>query len=109
MVNDNDLRQYFWVQGNLITTRNGVELALHGDDFIEVSVLLRNEMDLPDEDAMMMQLYISFDTPRDFLRTFRIKELYALKEIRMKDLMELYRRGKAELRHVDEERYGNAE
>lgn len=109
MINNNDLREYFWVFDNLITTRNGVELALHGDDFVEVSVLLRNEIDLPEEDAMMMQLYTSFDTLEDFMRIFSVKELHALKEIRMKDLMELYRRGMAELRHVDEERYGNAD
>lgn len=41
MIKNEQLIRYFWQNANVITSKEGVEIDLHGDSLIEVSVLLR--------------------------------------------------------------------
>ncbi|HWW40738.1 hypothetical protein [Pedobacter sp.] len=93
MIKTNDLVQYFWTHANLITTKEGVEAALHGDQLIEVSVMLRNH----EENVVRLQLRSAFTSPLRFIEAFNLQYPEDIKKISMENLMILYKNGKAEL------------
>mgnify|MGYP007014266007 CR=1 FL=1 len=93
MITKNDLIQYFWTHSNLITSKEGVEAALHGDKLIEVSVMLRNH----EENEVRLQLRTSFTSPLRFIEAFNLQYPEDVKKISMENLLLLYKNGKAEL------------
>jgi hypothetical protein len=93
MIKTSDLVQYFWTQANLITTKEGVEVALHGDKLIEVSVMLRNH----EENEVRLQLRGAFNSPLKFMEAFDLQYPEDVKKISMENLLLLYKNGKAEL------------
>jgi len=93
MIKTNDLVQYFWTQANFITTKEGVEVVLHGDRLIEVSVMLRNH----EENEVRLQLRCAFNSPLKFIEAFDLQYPEDVKRISMENLLLLYKNGKAEL------------
>jgi hypothetical protein len=93
MIKTIDLVQYFWTHSNLITSKEGVEAALHGDKLIEVSVTLRNH----EENEVRLQLRTSFTSPLKFIEAFNLQYPEDIKKISIENLMLLYKNGKAEL------------
>nr|WP_199080686.1 hypothetical protein [Pedobacter sp. ASV19] len=93
MIKTSDLVQYFWTHANLITSKEGVEAALHGDKLIEVSVMLRNH----EENEVRLQLRTAFISPLKFIETFNLHYPEDVKKISIENLMVLYKNGKAEL------------
>ncbi|WP_316834954.1 hypothetical protein [Pedobacter nutrimenti] len=93
MIKTSDLVQYFWIHSNLITSQEGVEAALHGDQLIEVSVMLRNH----EENEVRLQLRTSFTSPLRFIEAFNLQYPEDIKKISIESLMILYKNGKAEL------------
>jgi len=97
MITNEQLVQYFWQNANLITTNEGVEVALHAERLIEVSVLLRNH----EKYEVRLQLRAAFNTVPKFLDTFKLKDLEDIRWISLEDLLLLYKAGKAELSVVE--------
>jgi len=93
MIKTSDLVQYFWAHSNLITSKEGVEAALHGDQLIEVSVMLRNH----EENDVRLQLRSAFNSPLRFIEAFNLRYPEDVKKISMENLLLLYKNGKAEL------------
>ena len=93
MIKTSDLVQYFWTHSNLITSKEGVEAALHGDQLIEVSVMLRNH----EENEVRLQLRSAFNSPLRFIEAFNLQYPEDIKKISMENLLLLYKNGKAEL------------
>jgi hypothetical protein len=97
MITNEQLVQHFWQNANLITTNEGVEVALHAECLIEVSVLLRNH----EQYEVRLQLRVAFNTVPKFLETFKLKDLEDIQWIGLEDLLLLYKAGKAELSVVE--------
>ncbi len=94
--NSKDLENYFWTSGNHITTTSGVEIVLHASALVELSVLLRNELDYPER----FQVSASFYSLSAFMAFFAFENYQSIEEISVQDLLALYRLGYAHLERV---------
>lgn len=82
----------------MITSEEGVELAMHGDTVIEVSVLLRNQLDVKiNRMRPMVQLHTTFDDFREFQKVMKIKVLEDLHQVTLEDMILLHASGLAKL------------
>lgn len=98
MIRKQVLIDYFWKEGDMITSEQGVELALHGDSVIEVSVMLRNALEVKVNGMEpMVQLHTEFDDFSEFQRVMKISELDDLRRVSLSDMMVLYAGGLATL------------
>lgn len=98
MIKKTELIEYFWKEGNMITSEEGVEVALHGDSLIEVSVMLRNTLEIDVDGLMpMVQLHTEFEDFEVFQRVMKIAQLEDLHRITLEEMMVLYASGQAAL------------
>ncbi|WP_316834752.1 hypothetical protein [Pedobacter nutrimenti] len=94
MIKNEQLIQYFWENANVVTSNAGVDIDLHGDSFVEVSVLIRNH----EEYGERIQLTASFHSLQNFVEFFKLECLEDMKLIGLEDMFVLYKAGRAELR-----------
>ena len=83
----------FWDHANRITTFQGVELDLHNDKMVVVSVLLKNN----EEYEERIQVKAEFETIEAFIEMMAINSADELADITIADLLDLYKQGKAEV------------
>jgi len=75
---------YFWEQGDDITTKERVDVVLHEDTLVEVSVMLRN---IEDEVEMMVQICADFDPVQDFIDAFALTDAAQINNIGLVDML----------------------
>lgn len=87
------LIQYFWKNANKIVSREGVEMVLHKETTVEVSVMLRNH----EEYENRIQVKTEFRSIEAFIETFNFKSPEDLARVSLKDLLLLNQKGLAQL------------
>ena len=83
----------FWDNANQVVTVQGVEIDLHNDKQVTVSVLLRNY----EEYEERFQVKAEFETVVEFIAVMGLNSVEELEDISILDLLELYKNGKAEV------------
>ena len=90
MIDKNIILAHFWANANKLVTANGVEIDLHNDDLVVLSVLLRNVEDTP----YRVQIYAEFSLDA-FIAEMEIQLVEDLLEIELDMMMVLLMGGKA--------------
>lgn len=102
MIKKKDIIQYFWTYGNLITTDKGVELEMHGDSLVMVSVMLRNVEDIEINGLEpMVHLKVVFEDFEEMQRALGIGKLEEFKKVSMADMIRLHAAGIAKMEEID--------
>lgn len=103
MIKKQDIVDYFWTYGNLITTEKGVELEMHGDSAVMVSVMLRNVEDIEINGLEpMVQLKVVFEDFEELQCALGIERLVDLTRVSVADLLRLYAKGVASMEEIDD-------
>ena len=84
MLKKNLLIAHFWANANQITTPTGVELNLENDNYIILSVLLRNHEDYPERYQLKAELSIE-----RFIDLLELDTLEELDEISIETMFTL--------------------
>ena len=90
MITKNDLLAYFWANANQLVSRHGVEMDLHGEDLVVMSLTLRNVEEYP----YTVQLRTEFELDY-FVGALELQRLDNILEINIQLLFELLAVGKA--------------
>lgn len=85
--------QHFWKHGNRFISNEGIEMVLHKETTVEVSVMLRNH----EEYENRIQVKTEFRSLEAFIETFNFKSPKDLVRVSLKDLLLLHQRGLAQL------------
>lgn len=83
----------FWEHADKIVTAQGVEIDLHQDKLVVVSVLLKNH----EEYEELIQVKAEFETVEEFIEVMALNSVDELADITIADLLDLYKMGKAEV------------
>ena len=90
MITKNDLRAQFWANANQLVTKDGVELDLHNDELVILSITLQNVEEYP----YTVQLYAEFGLG-EFIAEMKVRRLDSMLEIDAHMLFSLLVGGKA--------------
>lgn len=90
MISSSDLLIHFWTNVNQLVTPDGVEIDLHNDDEVVLSVVLKNETDYPHR----VQLKAAF-TLIGFVTYLQLDTLEQLDEIGIETMLKLLVEGVA--------------
>jgi hypothetical protein len=90
MIQKNDLLALFWANANQLVTRDGVEVDLHNDELVVLSLSLKNVEEYP----YTVQLRAEF-TLGEFLAEMKVQMLDSMLEINIDMLFALLIGGKA--------------
>jgi hypothetical protein len=86
----NDLLALFWANANQLVTRDGIEIDLHNDSLVVLSLSLQNVEDYP----YTVQLLAEF-TLGEFIAEMKVQLLDSILEINIDMLFALLLGGKA--------------
>lgn len=84
MIANSDLLIHFWTNINQLVTPDGVEIDLHNDEEVVLSVILKNETDYPHR----VQLKAAF-TLIGFITYLQLENIEQLDEIGIETMLKL--------------------
>jgi hypothetical protein len=90
MITKNDLLALFWANANQLVTRDGIEIDLHNDSLVILSLTLKNVEDYP----YTVQLLAEFELG-EFMAEMKVQLLDSILEINIDMLFALLMGGKA--------------
>jgi predicted house-cleaning noncanonical NTP pyrophosphatase (MazG superfamily) len=90
MINNHLLLAHFWTNANQLITPTGIEIDLHNDSLIVLSVTIRNEANYPQR----LQLKAEFSL-QGFITQLELEQLADIQEISIEVMFTLLAMGKA--------------